>query len=55
MIPTRRVHAGLYIDEIVRVAREELAEECDYVREAKSQTRFAALLAEASVFESQRG
>lgn len=35
---------GLFIDEVIRVGREELKVECDYVREAENQTRFRELL-----------
>ncbi|CAB1101059.1 unnamed protein product [Ectocarpus sp. CCAP 1310/34] len=35
---------GLYIEEIIRVAREELGEECDYEREAANQERFKKLV-----------
>ncbi|CAM9444311.1 unnamed protein product, partial [Laminaria digitata] len=35
---------GLYIDEIIEVAREELGEECDYEKEAANQERFRALV-----------
>ena len=35
---------GLFIDEVIRVGREELRVECDYVREAKNQTRFRELV-----------
>lgn len=34
--------AGLYIDSVMAVAREELAAECDYLREAAAQERFRA-------------
>jgi aarF domain-containing kinase len=36
---------GLYLDRIIEVAREELAEECDYTLEAGYQARFRSLLA----------
>lgn len=36
---------GLYLDRIIDVAREELAEECDYTLEAGYQARFHSLLA----------
>ncbi|CAN0532468.1 unnamed protein product, partial [Ectocarpus sp. 12 AP-2014] len=35
---------GLYIEEIIRVAREELGEECDYEKEAANQERFKKLV-----------
>lgn len=35
---------GLFIDEVIRVGREELKVECDYVREAENQTKFRELL-----------
>ncbi|KAJ3013489.1 hypothetical protein HKX48_005735 [Thoreauomyces humboldtii] len=35
---------GLYLDNTIRVARKELAWECDYVREAASMDRFAQLV-----------
>lgn len=31
---------GLYLDSLVRVAREELSLECDYLREAQASKRF---------------
>lgn len=40
---------GLYIDRIIDVAREELAEECDYALEAGYQSRFHQLLADDPV------
>ena len=36
--------SGLYVDEIIDVAREELTLECDYVLEAQSQRRFRDLI-----------
>jgi aarF domain-containing kinase len=39
---TNLIPRGLYLDEAIRVAREELLRECDYVLEAANQTRFAA-------------
>lgn len=36
--------AGLYVDEIIDVAREELTLECDYTIEAQSQSRFRELV-----------
>ena len=41
--------AGLFVDEIIRVARTELAVECDYLAEAQAQTRYRALVAADSV------
>lgn len=35
---------GLFIDEVIRVGRLELKEECDYVREAENQRRFRDLV-----------
>ncbi|CAN0089393.1 unnamed protein product [Ascophyllum nodosum] len=35
---------GLYIDEIIKVGREELSEECDYEKEAAHQERFRKLI-----------
>ena len=35
---------GLFIDEVIRVGREELKVECNYKREAENQTRFRNLL-----------
>jgi aarF domain-containing kinase len=40
--------AGLYIDEIINVGREELAMECDYVQEAAHTRKAKALLAETA-------
>jgi aarF domain-containing kinase len=42
---------GLYIDPLIDVAREELTNECDYVREAEAQRRFRALVADDPDFE----
>ncbi len=36
---------GLFVDDLLAVAREELAAECDYVAEAAAQERFGALVA----------
>lgn len=38
--------AGLYVDEIIDVGREELTRECDYQLEAKNQARFRQLIAD---------
>lgn len=38
---------GLYIDEVMRVARKELKLECDYEHEAKMQSRYRELLVDA--------
>mmetsp|Transcript_23992 Transcript_23992/g.46759 ORF Transcript_23992/g.46759 Transcript_23992/m.46759 type:complete len:614 (+) Transcript_23992:190-2031(+) len=35
---------GLYLDKVIEVAREELLEECDYVREASNTKKFKTLL-----------
>jgi aarF domain-containing kinase len=40
---TNLIPRGLYLDEAIRVAREELLCECDYELEAANQVRFAAL------------
>ncbi|CEP19485.1 hypothetical protein [Parasitella parasitica] len=37
---------GLYLDNTIKVTREELAWECDYIREADNATRFKHLLAD---------
>lgn len=42
---------GLYVDSIIKVAREELTAECDYRREAAAQERFASLVAGDADFE----
>lgn len=42
---------GLYLDRIIEVAREELAEECDYTLEAGYQTKFRSLLTDDPDFE----
>lgn len=42
---------GLYLDSIIRVAKEELTAECDYIREAAAQERFRQLLADDPDFE----
>jgi aarF domain-containing kinase len=41
---TNLVPRGLFIDEIMRVASEELAEECDYLKEAAHQSRYRGLI-----------
>lgn len=43
--------AGLYIDSVMAVAREELAAECDYLREAAAQERFRANVGSDPDFE----
>ncbi|CEG46807.1 atypical abc1 abc1-a protein kinase [Plasmopara halstedii] len=40
---------GLYIDEIIRVGKEELTAECDYVSEAHNQERFKKLIDESGM------
>jgi len=35
---------GLFLDRVINTAKEELAYECDYIREAENQSRFADLL-----------
>lgn len=42
---------GLYIDSLLKVAKEELTEECDYRKEAAKQERFRAFAASDSDFE----
>jgi len=42
---TGLVPPGLYLNKVLEVAREELLEECDYVREAENTRRFKLLLA----------
>ncbi|KAK6342167.1 hypothetical protein TWF730_001646 [Orbilia blumenaviensis] len=49
---TRLLPKGLYLDRTIANARTELAWECDYIREAEAQTRFAKLIA-SSPSESQ--
>jgi predicted unusual protein kinase regulating ubiquinone biosynthesis (AarF/ABC1/UbiB family) len=39
-----RVPAGLFVEEVVEVAREELKLECNYTLEAANQERFRALV-----------
>merc|ERR1711871_83944 len=41
---TNLLPPGLYIDEIIRVARIELSEECDYINESENQTKYRSLL-----------
>lgn len=43
---TNLLPKGLFAEQLIESARSELAQECDYVREATMQTRFAAKLAE---------
>ena len=45
---------GLYLDSLIAVARDELASECDYVREAAAQERFRALVGDDPAFEVAR-
>jgi aarF domain-containing kinase len=42
---------GLYLDELIQVASEELTAECDYAREAQAQERFRALVGDDPDFE----
>ncbi|KAE8915018.1 Protein ABC transporter 1 [Phytophthora fragariae] len=42
---------GLYIDEIIRVGKEELTAECDYVNEAENQERFRELIEQSGMGE----
>ena len=46
---TNLVPRGLYIDEIMRVASVELAEECDYLKEAAYQKRYRDLIVNDSL------
>lgn len=41
---------GLFLDNTIRVMRRELADECDYVREAEMVRRFGELLDDSEVF-----
>ncbi|WKY00036.1 hypothetical protein Q1695_014710 [Nippostrongylus brasiliensis] len=41
---------GLFLENFVEVARKELAEECDYMREARAMRKFRELLADSSDF-----
>lgn len=41
---TNLLPPGLFIDNIIKVASEELSEECDYLREAQSQRRYRDLV-----------
>ncbi|POM68483.1 Atypical/ABC1/ABC1-A protein Kinase [Phytophthora palmivora] len=40
---------GLYIDEIIRVGKEELTAECDYLNEAENQERFRELIEQSGM------
>jgi aarF domain-containing kinase len=40
---------GLYIDEIIRVGKEELTAECDYINEADNQERFKELIEQSGM------
>ncbi|KAJ8544415.1 hypothetical protein ON010_g11852 [Phytophthora cinnamomi] len=42
---------GLYIDEIIRVGKEELTAECDYLTEAENQERFRELIEQSGMGE----
>ncbi|KAG1704337.1 hypothetical protein DVH05_006345 [Phytophthora capsici] len=42
---------GLYIDEIIRVGKEELTAECDYLQEAENQERFKELIEQSGMGE----
>lgn len=44
---------GLFVDEIVDVAKAELTQECDYVKEAENQQRFARLVNDLPLFEGR--
>jgi len=41
---TNLLPSGLFVDQIIKVARDELSEECDYNTEMKSQIRYRALV-----------
>ncbi|KAK8967337.1 hypothetical protein KSP40_PGU005406 [Platanthera guangdongensis] len=47
---TNLIPKGLYIDRAMKVAREELSKECDYVLEAANQKRFRRLLSDSDGF-----
>ena len=42
---TGLVPPGMYIDKVIKVAKQELLQECDYRREAESTRRFKLMLA----------
>lgn len=45
---------GLFIDEVIRVGRDELKVECDYLREMRNQIRLKELVASDPVLSAQR-
>ncbi|KAJ6844372.1 protein ABC transporter 1, mitochondrial [Iris pallida] len=47
---TNLIPKGLFLDRAIKVAKEELAQECDYTLEAKNQKRFRALLSNSEGF-----
>ena len=47
---TGLVPPGMYIDKVIKVAKQELLQECDYWREAASTRRFKLMLAKYPEF-----
>lgn len=47
---TNLIPKGLFLDSAIKVAKEELARECDYILEAKNQKRFRKLLSNSEGF-----
>jgi len=45
---------GLFIDEVIRVGREELKEECNYLQEAKNQLKFKELVENDEVLQQNK-
>ena len=45
---------GLFLDNIIRVGRQELKVECDYIREAQNQKRFKGLIEKDDELQRQR-
>lgn len=54
MTYTNLLPPGLYVDEVIRVAKEELALECDYKREAWCTNRYRGLVADDACFAVPR-
>lgn len=47
---TKLIPEGLYLDQAMKVAKEELSRECDYILEAKNQQRYRDFLANNDAF-----
>ncbi|KAI8323537.1 ABC1-domain-containing protein [Martensiomyces pterosporus] len=54
LVMSKLLPRGMYLDNTIKVARKELAWECDYTREADAMVKFGAFLADDPDFEVPR-